>query len=132
MKKWSLFVSLVAGLGIGLIGAQVTAQNRRPTQSHTSSGRPDFNGIWQASNTADWDLLPHEAGPSPMAALGAAGAKPPGLGVVEGNEIPYQPAAAEKKKQNGAQWLTADPAVKCYLPGVPRATYMPYPFQIIT
>jgi len=50
---------------------------------------------------------------------------------VEGNEIPYQPAAAEKKKENGSQWLTADPAVKCYLPGVPRATYMPYPFQII-
>ena len=27
--------------------------------------------------------------------------------------------------------MTLDPEIKCYLPGVPRANYMPYPFQII-
>jgi hypothetical protein len=53
------------------------------------------------------------------------------LGVVEGGEIPYLPAAAAKKKENFENRLTADPEIKCYLPGVPRATYMPYPFQIV-
>jgi hypothetical protein len=51
--------------------------------------------------------------------------------VVEGNEIPYQPWAAAKQKENYENWLSRDPEVKCYLPGVPRATYMPYPFQIL-
>ncbi len=54
-----------------------------------------------------------------------------GLGVVEGEEIPYLPEALAKKKENFANRLTLDPEVKCYLPGVPRATYMPYPFQIV-
>jgi hypothetical protein len=62
--------------------------------------------------------------------LGAVGAVPAGLGVVEGNEIPYKPEALAKKKENQENWLTLDPEIKCYLPGVPRATYLPYPFQI--
>jgi hypothetical protein len=56
---------------------------------------------------------------------------PPGDGVVVGDEIPYQPAARATKQANAAQWLTRDPEIKCYLPGIPRATYMPYPFQIV-
>jgi hypothetical protein len=56
---------------------------------------------------------------------------PPGQGVVEGGEIPYRPEALARKKQNLQKRLTDDPEVKCYLPGVPRATYLPYPFQII-
>src|SRR5207247_847109 len=63
--------------------------------------------------------------------LGALLAAPAGIGVVEGNEIPYQPWAIEKRKQNFANRWTEDPEVKCYMPGVPRATYMPFPFQII-
>lgn len=97
----------------------------------TADGKPDLNGIWQSLNTANWDLLPHAAAQGPVLALGAAGARPPGLGVVDGDEIPYLPAAAARKKQNGEHWLTQDPEVKCFLPGVPRATYMPYPFQIV-
>jgi hypothetical protein len=62
--------------------------------------------------------------------LGAVGAVPPGVGVVEGDEIPYQPSALEQRKKNQDNWLTSDPEIKCFLPGVPRATYMPYPFQI--
>ena len=69
--------------------------------------------------------------PGQVVALGAVGAVPAGLGVVEGDEIPYLPAAAAKKKENFENRLTADPEIKCYLPGVPRATYMPYPFQIV-
>jgi hypothetical protein len=108
-------------------------------------GKPDLNGIWQALNEANFDLEAHVArpamalrpgpyGPVPATAtlaLGAVGAVPPSLGVVEGGEIPYKPEALAKKKQNQQDWLNLDPEIKCYLPGVPRATYMPYPFQIL-
>jgi hypothetical protein len=104
---------------------------------------PDLNGIWQALNSANWDLEPHAAGPSPFPALlGTIGAAPAGIGVVEGGSIPYQPWAAAKKKENFEKRLarpithdlndsTGDPEAKCYLPGVPRATYIGLPFQII-
>src|SRR5258706_5453363 len=97
----------------------------------TADGKPNLNGIWQVLNTANWDLQSHAAQPGQMIPLGAIGAVPPGLGVVEGEEIPYLPAAAAKKKENFASRLTLDTEVKCYLPGVPRATYMPFPFQIV-
>jgi hypothetical protein len=97
----------------------------------TADGKPDLNGIWEALNTANWDIQDHAAKMGPVVALGAAFSVPPGRGVVEGNEIPYLPEAAAKKKENAAKWLTSDPEIKCYLPGVPRATYMPYPFQIV-
>ena len=110
----------------------------------TKEGKPDLNGIWQAMNSANYDLEPHAARaamalvpgqfvpvPAPeVVALGAVGSVPGGLGVVEGDAIPYTPAALAKKKENQQNWLTLDPEVKCYLPGVPRATYMPFPFQI--
>lgn len=96
-----------------------------------ADGKPSLNGIWQALNTANWDLQEHAARSGAVVALGAAGAVPAGLSVVEGDEIPYLPAAAAKKKENFEKRLTADPEIKCYMPGVPRATYMPYPFQIV-
>jgi hypothetical protein len=94
-------------------------------------GRPNLNGIWQAVNEANWDLEGHPAQPSPVVAVGTLGAAPGGLGVVEGGPIPYLPAALAKKKENFAHRIELDPEVKCYLPGVPRAAYMPYPFQIV-
>ena len=120
-----------------------TGQAARPARM--ADGKPNLNGIWQALNTANYDLLSHSARPAmavrpgpagpvpapPVLALGAVGAVPPGVGVVEGDEIPYLPAALAKKKENQDNWLSADPEIKCYLPGVPRATYMPYPFQIL-
>src|ERR1051325_664638 len=75
----------------------------------TPDGKPNLNGIWQAMNTADWDLQAHAAGPGLVVAWGAAGAEPGGLGVVEGDSIPYLPEAAAKKKENFANRLTADP-----------------------
>jgi hypothetical protein len=123
----------------------------------TADGRPDLNGVWQAVNTAHYDLQAHPARPAlalvpapprtgvpglnratpvelpaqEVRALGAAGGVPAGEGVVEGNDIPYQPWAAAHKKENGEHWLERDPEIKCFMPGVPRATYMPYPFQIL-
>ncbi|MFM8535277.1 MAG: hypothetical protein ACKOEC_17090 [Acidimicrobiia bacterium] len=97
----------------------------------TADGTPDLSGIWQANNTANWDIEPHEARMGPVVALAAAFSVPPGLGVVVGDEIPYLPAALEKRNANRAEWVKLDPEVKCYMPGIPRATYMPYPFQIV-
>jgi hypothetical protein len=97
----------------------------------TADGKPSLNGIWQALNEANWDIQGHAAQPGLLTELGAAGAIPPGIGVVEGDEIPYRPEALAKKKEHFANRLKLDPEIKCYLPGVPRATYMPYPFQIV-
>jgi len=107
------------------------------------SENPDLNGIWQAMNSANFDLEGHAAGPSPFPALlGAIGAEPAGLSVVEGGKIPYLPAALARRQENFAKRLnrpidhesndtTGDPEAKCYLPGVPRATYIGLPFRII-
>ncbi len=105
---------------------------------------PDLNGIWQVMNEANYDIERHMAraamqlreGPHGLVPavgvlkMGAVGAVPPGQGVVEGGSIPYTPEGLAKKQENQANWLNRDPEINCYLPGVPRATYMPQPFQI--
>ena len=111
-----------------------------------SDGRPDMNGIWQVLNEANYDLEPHMArhslqlreGPRgplpdiPTLRMGAVGAVPGSLGViVGGGKIPYTPAARALKEENAANWIDRDPEVKCNMPGVPRATYIPMPFQMI-
>jgi len=115
-------------LGLSLVVQSATAQSVEGPRAW--DGHPDLNGIWQAIGTAHWDIQDHPASAGPPE-LGATFAIPPGQGVVEGNEIPYQAWALEKKKQNLENRLTEDPEAKCYLPGVPRATYLPYPFQIL-
>ena len=97
----------------------------------TADGRPDFNGIWQAINTANWDVEPHAASFGPLVAAGAIGAIPAGLGIVDGNEIPYTSEARAQQQENKSDWLANDPLVKCYMPGIPRANYLPFPFQIV-
>jgi hypothetical protein len=97
----------------------------------TADGKPNLNGIWQSLNTGNWDLEGHAAKAGPVVALGAAFSEPAGLSIVEGGTIPYRPAMLAKKKENGMKWLTEDPEVKCFMPGVPRANYQPFPFQIV-
>jgi hypothetical protein len=137
MQNWLKGASIAvvsAGLALG-----ISQMMRQPVEGQapdvrilrTADGKPDLNGIWQAMGAAHWDLQDHQARGGPVLELGAIAAIPAGLSVVEGNEIPYQPWAAAKKKENYENWLTRDPEVKCYLPGIPRATYMPYPFQIL-
>jgi len=109
----------------------VAGQAQTYKAPRTTDGRPNLNGIWQVLDTSiNWDIQGHAAKAGPVTVLGAAFSVPPGLGVVEGGEIPYLPAALAKKKENFEKRLTDDPEIKCYMPGVPRATYLPYPFQI--
>jgi hypothetical protein len=138
-------VAAAAGALIAVAAIPLAGQAPAYRAPRTGDGKPDLNGIWQANNEANYDLEAHMARPAlalragpygpvpaaPVLALGAVGAVPPGLGVVEGGSIPYKPEAAAKKKENQEKWLERDPEIKCYLPGVPRATYMPQPFQIL-
>ena len=137
----------VLALLVVVAPGDVRAQVQKPANgaSRAPNGHPDLNGIWQAVNTANYDLEPHSArhamalrpgphGPVPaqeVLYLGAVGAVPGGMGVVEGGAIPYKPEALKIRNENREKWLERDPEIKCYLPGVPRATYMPYPFRIL-
>jgi hypothetical protein len=130
--------TVVAALGLlgsaasTFVGAQVASGSPSASDQvrRAWDGRPDLNGVWQAIGTANWDLEDHPARPG-HPDLGAIGAMPPGLGVVVGGAIPYQPSALEQKRKNFENRLTADPEAKCFMPGVPRAAYLPHPFQII-
>ena len=97
------------------------------------AGRPNLNGIYQAINTANWNLEDHSASSTAFWQLGAIFAIPAGQSVIVDNNgtIPYTPAGLKKRAENQAAWPKADPEAKCYMPGLPRATYMPYPFQIV-
>lgn len=125
MRMRQIVSILLAAL---VLAGPVHGQNP-PDVPRLSSGKPDFNGVWQALTTANWNIQTHgaSAGPPEYGALLAA---PPGIGIVEGDEIPYLPAAAAQKQRNYENRWTEDPEVKCYMPGVPRANYMPYPLQI--
>ncbi len=122
---------IVATLAAVLLPAKPVTSQSTYKAPRAAGGRPNLNGIWQAFNEANWDIEPHAAAPAPLASLGAIGATPPGMGVVEGGVIPYQPSALEKKRANYQNRMSLDPEARCYLPGVPRATYMPHPFQIV-
>ena len=143
LKGWAAVSSAAAIVALVSL-SPLTGQTRTPNIPRLPNGKPDMNGIWQALNTANWDIQSHSARaalamrPGPVVpvpakeviAFGAVGSVPAGLGIVEGDELPYRPEALAKKKENQENWLARDPEIKCYLPGVPRATYMPFPFQI--
>ena len=96
------------------------------------AGKPNLNGLWQAMNTAYWNLEAHSAQEVPQFwRLGSIGAIPAGKSVVVGGTIPYKPEALKKRDENRANWPKADPAASCYMPGIPRANYMPFPFEIV-
>jgi hypothetical protein len=128
--KWAALATIIA-VSLGYPVPRADGQAAEYRAPRAADGNPDLNGIWQAINTANWDVEPHAAGPSMVRELGAIAAVPAGSGVVEGGEIPYTPEARAQRDENRANRLELDPEIKCYLPGVPRATYMPFPFQIV-
>ena len=135
MKRLSILAATAAAFvmaGAGTAYAQASAQ-QQVQQPERIDGKPNLNGVWQVMNTANHNLEPHSAGPNPVAdrLVGAIGAIPAGLGVVEGGKIPYKTEALERLNAHKANLVSHDPEAACYLPGIPRATYMPYPFQIV-
>ena len=143
---------LGAGMTFAVTGCAGQGQEQDPDArpARTPDDRPNFGGVWQANNEAHWDLEAHEARAgmvmqqgvypyefskvpaAPVVALGAAAGVPGSLGVVGGDgRIPYTPEALLMKQENSEHWIDRDPELKCYLPGIPRAMYMPYPFQIV-
>jgi hypothetical protein len=112
--------ALLALLVVYGLPGETVARAQAADLPRTSDGKPDFSGIWQVLGSAAFDIQDHAAQKG----------VPAGQGVVEGNEIPYQPWALEKKRENYKNRATADPEAQCYQPGVPRITYMPFPFQI--
>ena len=134
------------GAAVTLSVTHTAGEASRPSRI---GGHPNLSGIWQANNEAHWDLQAHDARAgavmqpgvypfeyarvpaAPVVALGAAGGVPGSLGVVQDDgEIPYTPEALAIRNENASQWIDRDPELKCYLPGIPRAMYMPYPFEI--
>ena len=143
-------VGAIVSLAVTSNASQGQTQGSSSRPSETPDGRPNFGGVWQALNEAHWDLEAHEARPgmvmqdgiypyeyakvpaAPVLALGAAAGVPGSIGVVQGDgTIPYKPETLRVKQENNANWIDRDPELKCYLPGIPRAMYMPYPFQIV-
>lgn len=140
----------LAGVLVSMSVVDTAGQDEPDRAARTVDGRPNFSGIWQANNEAHWDLEAHAARPgmvtqegvypydyarvpaAPVVALGAAAGVPGSLGVVQDDgRIPYTAEAAARRRENAAHWIDRDPELKCYLPGIPRAMYMPYPFQIV-
>ena len=134
----SLFFIVIVAASINLYASEQEEFLRGP------NGKPDLNGVWQVLNSANYNLEAHSASasmamiegpvvpiPHPsIVALGTIGSVPAGLGVVEGGTIPYKRQALKTREENKKNWVDRDPEIKCYLPGVPRATYMAFPFQI--
>ncbi|MEM7080335.1 MAG: hypothetical protein AAF513_17085 [Pseudomonadota bacterium] len=128
---WSRVALAILALLLVLSGCTAPAPDSSVDSLPRSyDGKPDLNGIWQAINTAHWNLEDHPALGGPPQ-FGTFTAMPPGKGVVEQGAIPYQDWALEQRQSNFHNRFKEDPEAKCYLPGVPRATYMPYPFHIL-
>jgi hypothetical protein len=128
----------------GGAAARTPGQFQPYSAPRTPDGRPNLNGVWQALTTAYWDLEAHGAGPGAYPQLlGAWGAQPGGQSIIEGGVIPYRPEALARRRANfegrttasvpgdGVDPPTGDPELKCWMPGVPRMMYMPYPLQIV-
>ena len=144
VNRSTVVTAIVAAALGATIATSLTRSGKRRDTSKSGDQKPNLNGVWQALNEAHWDLEAHAARAgavtqpgdlpfeyarvpaAPVLALGSAGGVPASLGVVEGDgQIPYTPQAAAVKKENAEHWIDRDPELKCYLPGIPRAMYMP-------
>lgn len=127
--------SLSTALALGtacLLGSALSVAQPLTEIPRTPSGKPDFSGVWQAFSSAHWNIEPHAAeyGVFPET-MGALTAIPAGLGIVEGGEIPYNELGRRMRDENRANLLARDPMTACLMPGVPKANYLPFPFQVV-
>jgi hypothetical protein len=134
MKQVVAFTTYCLLAAVLVIGQQrgTAPTNNGPYRApRTGDNRPNLNGIWQSLNEGNWNIEAHAADFGTVPALGAVNTVPPGTGIVEGGPIPYRPEALAQRQENYKRRMELDPEIKCYLPGVPRAMYLPQPFQII-
>lgn len=127
------FGTTSTALGVSALLLTFLAVSAQAQMPERIAGQPNFNGIWQALGSAHWNLEAHSASAlEDFWQLGAIAAIPAGQSVIVGDgEIPYLPEALERREELRAGWPESDPETLCYLPGIPRATYLPFPFQII-
>ena len=126
------FIGLVAVAAAALLIAPLDAGAQQTNRLERINGKPNLNGIWQAANSANWNLEAHSAQAlEGFWQLGSLASIPAGQSVVVGGEIPYLPEALARREENRAGWPKSDPEAACYLPGIPRATYLPHPFEIV-
>ena len=130
-RTWIPLSALFATLFAVAPGYSQTPARTNSRIPRMPDGKPNFTGLWQALGTAYWDIEDHSAHAGAFFQLGAEGAEPAGQGIVEGGEIPYTPEARAKQKENLKSRMKLDPEIKCYMPGIPRANYMSFPFQIV-
>jgi len=135
-KKIAL--TAIAAAAMTLCAATSYAQQKAAAPAKSAraariAGQPNINGVWQAMNSANWNLEAHSAEAlKGFWQLGSLAAIPAGQSVIDGDgKVPYKPEALAKRDANRAGWPKTDPETNCYLPGIPRATYMPFPFQIV-
>jgi hypothetical protein len=112
---------LLVALGLACLIPVFGEGPAAPALPRAADGKPELSGIWQVLNSANYDIQDHQAQKG----------VPAGQGIVEGNEIPYQPWALAKKKANYEKREQLDTVpTRCFLPGVPRINYLGLPFQI--
>ena len=101
-------IATLSALGAGLVTvdarqaartAQVPSSTTRYRAPRAGDGHADLNGIWQAMNTANWDIQDHAARRVRSSRSVPRSAFPAGAGVVEGNEIPYQPGRRRRRRR---------------------------------
>ena len=149
-KGFVVTAAIIATAVGTIISFSSCAPGQEEAESVQVGGNPNISGIWQSNNGANWDIEAHAARAgaimqsgvypgidyaqvpaAPVLALGAAGGVPGSIGIVQGDgSIPYTPEALEIKQENAKNWVDRDPELKCYLPGIPRAMYMSFPFEI--
>ena len=110
-------------VALSLIALSAGGQTKTYRAPRTADGKPDLQGIWEARTTANFDLEAHSADLGIRAGDTVIADPPDG-------KIPYQPDSRAKQEKNFANRAKEDPVNHCYLPGVPRITYMPFPFEI--
>ncbi|MDX1561974.1 MAG: hypothetical protein R3305_03570 [Gammaproteobacteria bacterium] len=121
------------GLGVAaFLAGPATVLAQSDLRPERINGKPNLNGIWRAMGSAHWNLEAHSAQAlEGFWKMGSLASIPAGRSVVVGGTIPYLPEALPQREENRANWPQADPEAACYLPGIPRATYLPYPWEIV-
>lgn len=125
--------ALAAFATAGAAGQRPAAPDASFVPPRTPDGQPDLQGVWRLWNLAKYDIEPHSASEGVPAGAGVIVDPPDGM-------IPYKPWALVRKRENFANsriaypydpLKNADPLARCYIPGVPRITYLGWPFEIV-